>query len=261
MTLRARALSRRALAAGLIGILGVLSACADGSDEQAADVSAAATAEDDSVPVEDETAPADEPNVSESSDSEDPTPSEASTTTAPVTVTEGSNLVESGGSVPNVEVDEGEDAEPADAPVLVEAGEMPPIEGPTVTAPLDEEVDFGTGVTASIVGVEAVEVEARLAGERSGPGLILTVELHNGTPDDVSLDFVIVDLVQSDGASALPIQATGVLPLSGTLAPGATATGRYEFFIPLDQRASATVTVSYAADAATALFSGDLPRA
>lgn len=139
-------------------------------------------------------------------------------------------------------------------------GALPiPVPGPTVAGPIEEEVDFGTGVTASIVDVEAVEVEARLPGERSGPGVIVTIEVDNGSADAISLDFVTVDLIQRDGASAIPVGLATPSGLEGDLEPGATSTGRYQFFIPVDQRVSATITVNYAADVPTALFSGDLP--
>ena len=148
-----------------------------------------------------------------------------------------------------------------------EAG-APPIEpvapadlnlGPIVTSEIEEEADFGTGVTASIVYVEAVDVIGRFPGERSGPGVVLTVEVANGSPEPISLDFVTVDLIKADGASAIPVQLEGEREFFGQLRPGESAVALYQYFIPVEHRASAFITVSYASSVPTALFTGDLP--
>ncbi len=136
-----------------------------------------------------------------------------------------------------------------------------PVPGPTVAGELEEEANFGNGVSASIVEVEAVEVEGRLPGERSGPGVLVTVAVDNDSAETISLDFVIVDLVRRDGASAIPVEMTERVALAGELAAGQSAAGKYQFFIPADQRPSATIIVSYAVGMPTALFTGDLPSA
>lgn len=141
-------------------------------------------------------------------------------------------------------------------------GSLPPIPGPTVAAGPDEEAEFGTGVSASLVAVEPVDVEGRLPGERSGPGVVVTLEMSNRSAEEIDLNAVTVDLVRSDGSSAVPVELLdepGVL--RGTLDPGDSATGRYQFFIPFDQRQAAIILVSYAAAAPTALFLGGVQDA
>lgn len=68
-----------------------------------------------------------------------------------------------------------------------------------------------------------------------------------------------VDLIANTGASAIPVESGVHRRLSGELQPGASAVGRYQYYIPADQRPSATITISYAAGVPTALFTGDLP--
>lgn len=147
------------------------------------------------------------------------------------------------------------------AVVPVPAVTLPPVPGPTVVADIADEADFESGVSASILEVEAVDVEGRFPGERSGPGVVIAVQVENGSGDTISLDFTTVDLVGSDGASAIPVVMDDSVRLEGDLAPGASALGRYHFYLPVELRSSATITFSYAAGIPTALFTGALPDA
>ena len=135
------------------------------------------------------------------------------------------------------------------------------VPGPTVTAGMDDDAAFGTGISASVVDVESVDIVGRLRGERSGPGVAVTVAVTNASTAPISLDLVIVDLLGSDGASAVPIGSSSEDRLTGELDPGQSATGQYQYFIPPDLRQSATIAISYSADAPTALFMGALPDA
>lgn len=163
------------------------------------------------------------------------------------------------------------DAAPAttegDVPVTDEEWPVPTTQWDHVPGPivepvaLDEPAEFGTGVVAEVVGVESVTVEGGLPGERRGPGVAVTVALTNGTPEAISLDHVIVDLVEPDGGSATPIDSSGTEPLTGVLEPGATATGTYHYFLPLDAREGVSLTISYAAGVPTVVLIGNLPGA
>lgn len=135
------------------------------------------------------------------------------------------------------------------------------VPGPTVAVSLEDDVAFGTGISAMIVDVGSVDVVGRLPGERSGPGVTVTVGVTNASSEPISLDLVIVDLIGGDGASAVPIDSMSEDRLVGELGPGQSATGQYQYFIPLDQRQSATIAISYSAEAPTALFTGALPDA
>lgn len=133
------------------------------------------------------------------------------------------------------------------------------VPGPTVPAQLDDEADFGTGVIASIESIEAVDVEGRAPGERSGPGVLVSVRIENTSTRPISLDYALVDLIDRDGASAIPVEMATSRRLSGDLQPGASAVGHYHYFVPAELRQSATITINYAAGVPTALFTGALP--
>ena len=127
--------------------------------------------------------------------------------------------------------------------------------------PLSGTADFGDGVTATVSAIEPVTAEASLPGEVGGPGVAITVEITNGSAGAVDLDAVTVDLTDASGASATPITPPEPEELSGSVAPGESAQGRYVFSLPTDDRAGATLRVSYSADAPSVLFTGDLPDA
>jgi hypothetical protein len=124
---------------------------------------------------------------------------------------------------------------------------------------VSEDASFGNGVTARLVAIDAVEVVGHLPGEISGPGVAITVEMTNGSTEPVGLDQVTVDLMDREQASAPPILPPEPEGLSGTLAPGASATGRYQFTLPPEERSDASVRVSYSVTAPTVVFVGDLP--
>ena len=124
---------------------------------------------------------------------------------------------------------------------------------------LDAATDFGNGVGIRLAPIESVEVEARRPGEIGGPGLAITIEITNGSDAEIQLDNVTVDLTDATGASASPVTPESELDLSGPLAVGASTTGTYFFTLPSEDRAGATLRVSYTTDVPTVLFTGDLP--
>jgi hypothetical protein len=88
----------------------------------------------------------------------------------------------------------------------------------------------------------------------------ITIEITNGSDAEIELDNVTVDLTDATGASASPATPQGEQNLSGPLAVGASTSGTYLFTLPADDRADATLRVSYTTDAPTVLFTGNLPR-
>jgi hypothetical protein len=124
---------------------------------------------------------------------------------------------------------------------------------------IDGTADFGEGVTARLSSVEAVDAQARIPGEVSGPGVVITLEVTNGSSAPIGLDNVTVDLVDAQDRSASPITMEGRTPLSGDLEPGAKASGTYVFTMPVEDRATAEVRVTYAAPPTpTVVFAGNL---
>jgi hypothetical protein len=138
---------------------------------------------------------------------------------------------------------------------------------PTVEKPVVEPVAigelgaFGDGVTTRVVETEAVEAEAFMPGEVSGPGLAITVEITNGSDTAINLDSTIVDLVGEGDVYATLITPREETALSGDLAPGATSEGTYLFTMPVEDRANVAVQVSYAAPKPTVVFTGSLADA
>jgi hypothetical protein len=248
---RRRAVAITAVCLTLVTAAG---ACSDGDDDDAA---VATTTLESST----------EAATGSSLASADAAPTTTSATTTAATTTEAGSATDAGTQDDTSEVAPVSDAvtvAPATATAQDEAP-LPtppiPVAGTTIPAELDSAVDFGTGVVAAVTDVEAVEVVGRLPGERSGPGVRISIEVTNGSDEQISLDFVTVDLINSEGASAIPVEEETPRTFSGSLEPGASAVGVYQFFIPSEQRASAFLTVNYASDQPTALFSGDLPDA
>jgi hypothetical protein len=123
----------------------------------------------------------------------------------------------------------------------------------------DATADFGGGITARLVGIEATEVEATLPGEVSGPGVAITAELRNDSAAAVDLSQALVDLVATGDRYAPLITTADDTGLAGSLAAGATAEGTYLFTIDPADRAEVTILVTYAVAEPTATFTGSLP--
>jgi hypothetical protein len=131
---------------------------------------------------------------------------------------------------------------------------------------------FGTGVTARILSVRAIEYQAVAPGQVSGPGLRLVIQVHNGTAKPIGLDNAVVAIADARGTPgvAMLITPTGSgddaghpgpgnfsYPMRGLLAPGHQASGTYVFTIPAGHRDPVTVNFSYAGGGPVVLFRGD----
>ncbi|GGD00132.1 hypothetical protein GCM10011512_28720 [Tersicoccus solisilvae] len=98
-----------------------------------------------------------------------------------------------------------------------------------------------------------------LAGEIAGPAVRLTIQATNRGSEPVNLDlFVVNAYVGPELTPAGNVTQPGGRPFTGTLAPGADATGVYLFSIPTDQRGRVRVTVDYRAQEPRVVFEGSL---
>lgn len=140
------------------------------------------------------------------------------------------------------------------APAPGTAGDALPTAPPVALA---EEADFGTGVTAELAAVRAIQAEAHGPGEIAGPALAFDVVFVNGSAADVSLDTVTVNLTDADGAPGIPMAGPPADPVEGVLAAGARATGTYVFTIPEGARSTVSLEVGYTTDAQVVVFAGD----
>jgi len=135
------------------------------------------------------------------------------------------------------------------APLLIVSEQIDPLDSTDfdVLDPvsLDDEADFGTGVTAVLLDVAKVEAEARGPGEVVGPGLAVTVRITNDSGGEISLDEVVVDLYAADGSpSTISFGDERTSEFSGALAAGTSAEATYVARVA-NSSGEITVTVSY----------------
>jgi hypothetical protein len=108
----------------------------------------------------------------------------------------------------------------------------------------DGVADFGDDVTARLISVTPYTATGSQPGEVSGPAVEVTLELRNDTGSAISLDGVTVNVYYGDDeVPAAPIDSRGT-PFSGSLAPGATATGSYGFSVPEGEDVIVTLSKS-----------------
>ncbi len=135
-------------------------------------------------------------------------------------------------------------------------GPTAPVSVPTLTAALSEPVDFDTGVTVSLVGVEAVDVTAQTPGENAGPAIRVTVSVENRSDGPIDLSSAVVTLSADGGAYGVGTTAGDPRPFQGDIAPEATAEGIYVFMLDPAQDRQVDITVNYAAGEPVAVFTG-----
>lgn len=123
----------------------------------------------------------------------------------------------------------------------------------------DETVAAEGGVDISLSRVEAVQGEATLAGEISGPAIRATVRIVNSGDEPLDLEYITVNAYSGkDRAPAGTLTQPGGKPFEGTLKPGETAEGTYLFSVAESDRDDVTLTVDYRLGALVAVFRGDL---
>lgn len=151
-------------------------------------------------------------------------------------------------------------AEPTVAPAPTTDPAAPFVPGTEPAVPLTATAEFGTGMSARVAGLESVDGVAEGPGEVAGPSVRVSVVLTNGTGAAASLDSTVVNLYAGEQlAPGEPLSGPGVSVFTGTLAPGASATGVYVFRVPSDLRDHLQITVSYDPTSTTVLFEGAGP--
>ena len=115
------------------------------------------------------------------------------------------------------------------------------------------------GIKISVEGIVAVEGEANGIGEIGGPSVRFTLVVANSTDKPVSLtDAVVTMAAGTERAPATELSGPGVVPFPEVAAPGATVTGTFVFLVPVEQRNTVQISLSYSPDAPVALFEGPL---
>lgn len=147
---------------------------------------------------------------------------------------------------------------PTQSPTAAETEGDAPFAELTPVAP-DQTIVTDEGIEISLSSLQAVQGEATLAGETSGPAIRATVRIVNTGSDALDLEYVVVNaFTGEDRAPAGTLTQPGGAPFEGTLEPGASAEGTYLFSVPDADRADVTLTVDYLFGAKVAVFRGDL---
>jgi len=111
-------------------------------------------------------------------------------------------------------------------------------------------------VALHISSVRAVQAQARLPGEVSGPGVLVAVVVVNHSARPVDVGNTVVTMTDSTQAPSSAITDTRARPLSGVLPAGGTQSGGYVFTVPLSRRSPGTVTVTLTGDSPVVQFIG-----
>ena len=123
---------------------------------------------------------------------------------------------------------------------------------------LTAESDRAGSVVVSLPLMESVGGKATLPGEVSGEALRVTIRVRNNSAAAVSVDTVVVNAYR--GEERIPLESLispGGRPFTGSVAPGAEATGVYLFLVDVSDRSDVTITVDLKAGTPASVFRGD----
>lgn len=121
---------------------------------------------------------------------------------------------------------------------------------------LDQPSETGTGATARLIDLKAINAKATIPGEVSGPGVAVTLEVTNTGPKALDVGTVVVTLADSDKAPGTEITSPPAKTLTGSIAPSKSARGVYVFTVPTAKRDPVTVSVTIGA-APALVFEGN----
>lgn len=233
-----------------IGLLLTAAACTSSSTDAASSSASSASSEGTSTT---ESGPAEASQVSD--------PSSSSSGAAPTVPSDGAPASVAGPSADAVTTTAPPVSTSGAAPTSGDINQVVPNRELVTNSavPLDAASDLGGQISAKLTEVKAIDAQAKVPGEISGPAVAITVEISNDSPNAIGLDSVSVDVQGAGGVPTSPITTDPASPLSGVLAPGEKKTGVYVFTMPADVRNGASVTVLYSTDAPVALFTGNVP--
>lgn len=164
--------------------------------------------------------------------------------------------------------------EPTEPPrdIAIDPGQPRPTESPdSAPAPTDGAgvelepvapevvVDTSRGAVISLKRIEAVQGQAAVGGEISGPAIRVTVAVRNEGDRPMDLEYVVVNAYSGkDRTPTAPIMQPGGDPFTGSLDAGASAEGVYLFSLEESARQDVTITVDHRAGEPVVVFEGDL---
>lgn len=135
---------------------------------------------------------------------------------------------------------------------------------PSITAKpgeTDGKVSYSDGVELQIpkvtFGKETKEGPGMFPGREYA---ILDLQIKNGSDKTLSLNTVVVTVLDKSGKSVNPVYVdeAKVSDFAGDLKPGSTAKARYAFAVPKSSRAKVTVVVDFDGVHSSAVFRGGL---
>ena len=134
---------------------------------------------------------------------------------------------------------------------------IPETTAPSV--PLRGTASFGGKIVAEVAGIKAITAVAQGPGEIAGPALAITLRVKNGSSKPVDLDYMTVNLSDSENNPGSSLSGTPAEPFSGTVPPGRQATGTYVFSVDVARRSPITLSLSYTTEAPVVVFVGNAP--
>jgi len=250
--------SGRTVLAGIVGIglLLAAAACTSSSTDTASSTASTASSASSASAVSAETTESGPAEASQMTD-----PSSSYSAAAPTVPSDGAPASGAGPSADAVTTTAPPVSTSGAAPTSGDINQVVPNRDLVTNSavPLDAASDLGGQISARLAEVKAVDAQAKVPGEISGPAVAVTVEISNDSPNAIGLDTVSVDVQGAGGVPTSPITTDPASPLSGVLQPGEKKTGVYVFTMPADARNGASITVLYSADAPVALFAGNIP--
>ncbi|MGH8976791.1 MAG: hypothetical protein ACRDV7_01860 [Acidimicrobiia bacterium] len=97
-----------------------------------------------------------------------------------------------------------------------------------------------------VTSIEPTTFATEGPGQTAGPGVIVKIEVRNDANAPIDLAGIAVNAHYGENVPAPPSGPSDAT-LSGTVAPGARATGEYGFRVPEDQRGSVVVDIQHSA--------------
>ena len=150
----------------------------------------------------------------------------------------------------------GETSDAPDANASEDPGafpELPPV------AP--DEPGQAPGLEVTLQQFESVTGEVVVPGEVQAAAVRVTVQITNAADTSLDLNLVVMSAYMGEERDpAETYQQPGGVPFSGSLDPGATATGVYLFRIPDDRRSDVTFVVDYRGGEPAITWRGAIPE-
>lgn len=146
----------------------------------------------------------------------------------------------------------------ATSPSATTPAEADPFPEQAPVAP--QETGSADGISAALVKFESVTGEVTGSGDVAAAAVRVTVDITNTGSSALDLNLVVMNAYM--GAERDPAETyeqPGGQPVSGSLEPGATATGVYLFRIPEDRRDDVTFVLDYRAGQPAITFRGQVP--